>query len=123
VKLTRNEINAVATAALSGMFPVNALWYKQFFGIPHGRAMALERHRFKPVDIRRIKGALERAHAPKGAGEVQMKCIEEIKTRAIMRVSDASAAEVVKNGTHRYVPKNRWRADKRKHEAVQESNP
>ena len=112
MKLTRNEVNAVATAALSGMWPPNANFYRTFFGIPFGRGMALERHKFTNADVRRIKGALERAHAPKEG--VPMKCIEEIKTRAILRVSDEAAATLTEGGKYRYVPKSRWRADIRR---------
>lgn len=81
MKLTRNEINAVASAALSGVWPPTAKFYHDFFNLPFGRAMALERHRFGKADIRRIRGALLRA----GANTANM-TVNPIRTMAMARI-------------------------------------
>jgi hypothetical protein len=122
MKLTRLEINAVATAAYSGMWPPNAEFYRKFFGLPWKRAQELAVHTFTPVDIRRIKGALDRASLISGATKegVTMKCIEDIKARAVKRVSDEDAAQLVKAGGFRYVPKSKWRSQKRNQAVTQE---
>lgn len=104
MKLTRNEINAVATAALSGMWPPNANFYHTFFHIPNGRAMALERHLFTNSDVRRIRGALDRVPIP--ANHEAMKRIKEIKAYAKQRVFTQMNRRLVKSCRLRFKPRS-----------------
>lgn len=116
MKLSLIEVNAVATAAYSGMWPPSAHFFQTFFHFPMRRARELAVRQYTPADLRRIKGALDRASLVCGAtteGAAAMKCIEDIKSQAVRRVTDDEAIKLVKSCHYKYVPKSRWKAKRK----------